>query len=143
MVSRMSAARFGVQRGQDLNLEVLVELLEDVGEPLVVQGLRELRPALGDRSWMTSARSAALRSLVRLQQAGRALLLSHAVEPGDLVGVDQDRLPRRRPSRGRLRTLAWWTPLRQKTLTTTPVAVALLLHGDVLDGARRRSPPGS
>jgi len=52
----------GVEAAQDLDLVVLGQLLEDVGELVVVEGGGDLGPPLLAQSWMMSARSATRRS---------------------------------------------------------------------------------
>ena len=85
--SRTSAARSASSVLEDLDLVLLGQLLEHVGEPLVVErGHDARRRRSGGRSWITLAASAGRISLSACEQVGGALgRLLALVSPVDLA----------------------------------------------------------
>ena len=120
-----------VQGLQDRDLVVLGQLLEDVGEPLVVELGGQLEAALVGQVVEHVGDVGGLHLLERREQHRRALGLGAAGQAADLVDVEQQRLAAAaQPSlQARARRARADEHLRDR-----PVPLAVGLDGDVLDG---------
>ena len=124
MASSTSAARSSLELAEDLDLVVLGQLLEDVGELLVVERGGDLDPALGRQLVQDAGEVGGVELLEGGQQVGRALAGLLDLQPAGVAPLDGEGLA------AAAQALAG-TPDEQPG--DRPVAGALLLDADVLD----------
>ena len=125
-----SAAR--LERGEDRDLVVLRELLEDVGEPLVVERLGDLEPAVVGEVVQRVGKVGGFEVLVGREEQARPLLLLGRCEGRD--GADVDDLALVAPSDAES-ALRGGVPSHEESVDD-PVAAALELDRYVLDAGR-------